>query len=98
MQEARNGNIQNGAKLSSVSTNMMLTILTLAFDYACDMSYLKENPCVRVHRLKTDSKRVEAFTLEEQRNLEAKIAELNDRQLHGILLCLYTGLRIGELL
>lgn len=97
-QQSKNGNMRNGEKLSATSTNMMLSILNLAFEYACDMEYIEENPCVRVRRIKSETKKVEAFTVEEQRAIESEIARNDDRRLHGIRLCLYTGLRIGELL
>lgn len=97
-QQKKNGNVKNGEKLSATSTNMMLTVLNLAFEYACDMEYIEENPCVRVRRTKTETKKIEAFTVQEQRAIEAEVVRSGDRRLHGILLCLYTGLRIGELL
>ena len=77
---------------------MMLTLLNLAFEYACDMEYVEENPCVRVRRVKSEGKKIEAFTREEQKAIEKTIEDSEDRRLHGILLCLYSGLRIGELL
>lgn len=97
-QQKKDGNMRNGEKLSATSTNMMLSVLNLAFEYACDMEYIEENPCVRVRRTKAETKKIEAFTVEEQRAIEAEIAWSDDRRLHGILLCLYSGLRIGELL
>lgn len=98
MQQKKDGNIRSGDKLSSTSTNMMLSVLNLAFEYACDMEYLEENPCVRVRRTKAEVKKMEAFMVEEQRAIEAEITKADDKRLHGILLCLYTGVRIGELL
>lgn len=77
---------------------MMLFVLNLAFEYACDMEYIEENPCLRVRRTKAETKKIEAFTVEEQRAIESEIAISDDRRLHGVLLCPYTGLRIGELL
>ena len=97
-QQKKDGNMRNGEKLSATSTNMMLSVLNLAFEYARDMEYIEENPCVRVRRTKAEAKKIEAFTIEEQRAIEAEIARSGDRRLHGIFLCLYTGLRIGELL
>ena len=97
-QQKKDGNMRNGEKLSATSTNMMLSVLNLAFEYACDMEYIEENPCVRVRRTKAETKKVEAFTVEEQRAIEREIVRSEDMRLHGILLCLYTGLRIGELL
>ena len=97
-QQKKDGNMRNGEKLSATSTNMMLSVLNLAFEYACDMEYIEENPCVRVRRTKAETKKIEAFTVEEQRAIECEISRSDDKWLHGILLCLYTGLRIGELL
>lgn len=97
-QKKNDGNIRTGKRLSASSTNMMLSVLNLAFEYACDMEYVEENPCARVRRSKGEINKVQAFTVEEQRAIEAEIAKSNDKRLHGILLCLYTGLRIGELL
>ena len=77
---------------------MMLSILNLAFQYAYDMEYVDENPCSRVRRAKNNAKKIEAFTIEEQQSIENKIIESADKRLHGIILCMYTGIRIGELL
>ena len=87
-QQKKEGNMRNGEKLSATSTNMMLSILNLAFEYACDMEYIEENPCVRVRRTKAETKKIEAFTIEEQRAIETEIARLDDKRLHGIRLCL----------
>lgn len=77
---------------------MMLSVLDLAFEYACDMEYVSENPCVRVRRIRPEARKIEAFTIEEQRAIEVEISRSGDKRMHGIILCLYTGLRIGELL
>lgn len=65
---------------------MLFLVLNLAFEYACDMEYLEENPCVRVRRTKAEAKKIEAFTIEEQRAIEAEISKSDDKRLHGILL------------
>ena len=96
--QKKDGNMRNKETLSATSTNMMLSLLNLAFEYACDMEYIKENPCVRIRRARADTKKVEAFSTDEQRAVEAEIAKSGDRRLHGIILCLYTGLRLGELI
>ena len=45
-QQKKDGNIRNGEKLSATSANMMLSVLNLAFEYACDMEYIEENRAV----------------------------------------------------
>ena len=97
-QKKKDGNVKNGDSLSATSTNLMLTVLNMAFEYAYDMELVGENPCVRLKRIPEDCKKVEAFTKDEQRRLESQIDANQDRRLFGIRLCLYTGLRIGELL
>ena len=92
------GNLRGGEALSATSTNLMLIVLNAAFTYACDMELLPANPCDRIRRVPGPPSQVEAFTREEQRRLEEAIAVSEDRRLFGIRLCLYTGLRIGELL
>lgn len=97
-QKKKDGNIRTGETLSATSTNLMLTILNMAFEYAVDMELIEDNPCIRLKRAPDDRKKVEAFTRDEQRKLEAVIRNEDDRRLFGIILCLYSGLRIGELL
>ncbi len=84
--------------LSAATVNMCLSVLRGAFSYAVEWELISENPCLGIKRLPYEGKRVEAFSKEEQRRLEKSIAESGDRRLFGVVLCLYTGLRIGELL
>ena len=96
--EKKHGNKRNGGGLSASSINTMLCVLKLAFDYACEMEYTENNPCAGIKRTGTDSRRVEAFSTGEQIAVEKAVEASGDIRLHGIVLCLYTGLRIGELL
>lgn len=49
-------------------------------------------------RPKPREKRVECFSAAEQRRLEDFVIKSGSKKLFGIVFCLYTGLRIGELL
>ncbi|WP_251616815.1 tyrosine-type recombinase/integrase [Pumilibacter muris] len=51
-----------------------------------------------VVRPKMREKKIDCFTLTEQRKIENYIQKSKDKKMFGILFCLYTGLRIGELL
>ncbi len=93
------GNNRFDGGLSPISVNLMLSILNMAFEYACDRELLENNPCDRVKRVPVvDRRHADAFTKEEQRKLEHIIEAEDDDRLFGIILCFYTGLRIGELL
>ncbi len=93
------GNHRFDGGLSPISINLMQSILNMAFEYACDIELVENNPCTHVKRVPAiDRRKAEAFTKEEQRLIEQVIFEEQDARLFGILLCFYTGLRIGELL
>ncbi len=94
----KDGNIRTGETLSATSINLMLTILNMAFEYAIDMELADNNPCVRLKRSPQDGRKIDAYTKDEQRKLELIIKQEDDRRLFGITLCLYSGLRIGELI
>jgi len=51
----------------------------------------------RVSFPRRSSSKVEVLTIDEQRRLEAVVAASNDINRVGIILCLYTGIRVGEL-
>lgn len=51
-----------------------------------------------IQRPKSCEKKVECFTAAEQKMLEEAIMASKKQKLLGIVICLYTGLRIGELL
>ncbi len=58
--------------------------------------YIGSSPLVGVRQNKKASKKVEAFTKEEQQKIE--ILAQTKRKYFGIMFALYTGVRIGELL
>lgn len=81
----------NGAKaVISVVQNSLRTanLLGLTAEYAAD----------KLRRPKIAERQVECFTLDEQKKIESAVSESKKDKLYGILLCLYSGLRIGELI
>lgn len=92
------GNLRSGEGMSSASTNIMLTVLSMAFEYAIDMELCENNPCLRLKRIPDDCKQIDAFTRDEQKKIENYIKHSDDRRLFGILLGFYSGMRIGELI
>lgn len=98
LKKRKNGNLRNGRDLSSTSINLMLTVLSMAFEYAIDMELCENNPCLRLKRAPNDCKKVDSFTLHEQKKIESYFFDSKDRRLFGILLGLYSGMRIGELI
>lgn len=58
----------------------------------------KEIHIDKIKRPKTSEKTVENFTKEEQKLIEQAVLSDKRDKMFGMILCLYTGLRIGELL
>jgi integrase len=80
--------------LSPKSTDDLLVILGLAFSYA-EQEYGLSQPALR--RVKETPKQMRVLSIEEQRILESYLLTDMDSYKLGVLLALYTGLRVGEL-
>lgn len=52
----------------------------------------------KIKRPKTKEKQIECFSCQEQKKIENYVLNNGKDKLFGVVLCLYTGLRIGELL
>lgn len=85
--------------MSANNINILITVLRSAFSYAVDFGLLKDNPCDKIKRMSIkNQKKVVAFTVPERLKIEQHIRSMKDPEYYGIILCLYTGIRIGELL
>ena len=92
-----NGNLKTGKELAPNSVNAIITVVQNSLKMAYSLGYVKEYVGDKVKRPKAQEKKVECFSAAEQKQIEAYA--LNGKtKLFGIVLCLYTGLRIGELL
>ncbi len=81
-------------KLSAKSVNDILVILNLGLAYAEDV-YNTQKP--KFHFVKEPLKDMRVLSLEEQRCLETYLCKDMDICKLGVLLALYTGIRVGEL-
>lgn len=92
------GNLKTGKGLSSNSVNGIINVIQLSLKCAFFIGKAQSYTADKIKRPKTKEKQVSVFTYKEQKELEQYILSGNDSRLFGIILCLYTGLRIGELL
>ena len=83
----------NCLNLSAATVKLVFVILKSALTSAEDKGYIK-NIWSKIKLPKNDKREVMILTPSEQKRLEAVLTEGNDI---GIWICLYTGLRIGEL-
>ena len=84
--------------MSANSVNGVITVLKSSLKRAEMLNLVEKQYTACIQRPKSREKQVECFSKAEQRKIEAYIFEKNKLKLLGIILCLYTGLRIGELM
>lgn len=92
------GNKLTGKKLASSTINSIITVLQGSFNAYYRLGMIENNPASNIKRYKIIEKKLECFSLAEQKKIEQFVLSENRSYMFGIILCLYTGLRIGELL
>ncbi len=92
------GNKKTGKGLSSSTVNSIVTVMQSSLSVAHGLGLILHNPASNIKRPKLTEKRVECFTILEQKQIEQAVFSDMRPIMFGIVLCLYTGLRIGELL
>ncbi len=92
------GNLLTGNGLSANTVNSVITVMQNSLRVAYSLGCLESYTADKIRRPRAKEKQVECFTPAEQKRIEQAV--LNDKRpkMFGIILCLYTGLRIGELL
>ena len=94
----QNGNHKTGQGLSANSVNSIISLIQSSIKTAHLLGLTKEYAADKLKRPKLKEKPVECFTLAEQKQIEQAILNGKKDKLYGIILCLYSGLRIGELI
>ena len=84
--------------LSANTVNGVITLLKTSLQRAVSVGVAGRQYSDFIVRPKTREKQVECFSKDEQKKIERYVFDKNKPKLLGIVFCLYTGLRIGELL
>lgn len=92
------GNLKTGAGLSPNSVNAIISVIQSSLETATRLGLCKEYTADKIKRPKINEKQVTCFTPTEQKKIEQAILSDKRSKMFGVILCLYTGLRIGELL
>ncbi len=93
-----NGNVKTHSALSPNSVSMIISVLQNSLKTAHSLGLMAEYSADKIKRPRLTEKRVECFSLQEQKQIESYVLNSKKDKLFGIVLCLYSGLRIGELL
>ena len=94
----QSGNLTTGKGLAANSVNGIITVIQNSLKLAYTLGELKEYTADKIRRPKTKEKEVSCFSLAEQKKIEQAALSNKKRKFIGIVICLYSGLRIGELL
>lgn len=90
--------INKKSTLSNASINLHLSILKSIIKDAVDNDVISKNKIAKIKMLKSNQKKISSFSVKEQYLIEDYcIKSEKDYYTIGIILTLYTGLRIGEL-
>lgn len=95
---SQKGNTKSGKGLAPNSVNGIILILHSSLSMAYVLGLTNEIHVDKIKRPKTSEKPIESFTKDEQKKIEQAVLSDKRDKLFGIIICLYTGLRIGELL
>lgn len=92
------GNKRTGAGLSSSAVNSIITVIQNSLHTAFNLRYIEDIVGDKLKRPKSVEKQIECFSVVEQKKIEQAVRETSKAYMIGVVICLYTGLRIGELL
>lgn len=92
------GNRKTGKGLSANSVNAVISVMQNSLRTAYLLGIVPEYEADKIKRPKHMEKPVECFTLAEQKQIEQSVRQGHKLKMYGIILCLYSGLRIGELI
>ena len=92
------GNLKTGKELSANFVNMVISVIQNSLKTAYLIGVANEYVANKIKRPKIKEKQIECFSCQEQKKIENYVLNSKKDKLLGIVICLYTGLRIGELL
>ena len=92
------GNRKNGGVLSANYVNAIITVLQSSLKRANELGYASAYYAGAIQRPRIAEGEVKCFTVKEQKAIEKAVLDSRKRKMLGVIIALYTGLRIGELL
>ena len=91
------GNDKTSKGLSANTVNAIISVLQNSLRTAHLIGYAKDYTANMIKRPKLKERKIECFTLAEQKKIESAVFDSKKTKMFGIVLCLYTGLRVLEL-
>lgn len=91
------GRLNGSGGLSEKTVRELLSLLNSILKAANSAGLIQANPLRNIKRPKLLNDEMRVFSHREQRRIERAVIDLGEDAYLGITLCLYTGLRVGEL-
>lgn len=98
MELLQTGNLRTGAGLSANSVDLIIAVIRCSMRAAHALGLTEQYRLDKIKRPRAREKQITCFSPTEQKQLEQAVLSDRRSKMIGILICLYTGLRIGELL
>ncbi|MDE7384848.1 MAG: site-specific integrase [Anaeroplasmataceae bacterium] len=98
IEKLRRGNLVTHKPLATNTVSSIVSVLKQAFHLAMNLDYIMKDPTSTIKLPPSKEKEVNALTREEQKTIEEYCLKNNKNNYLGIIICLYTGIRLGELL
>ncbi len=95
---AKNGNIRTNNGLATSTINSIISMLQKSLKTAVLVGAVNKQYSDSITRPKNKEKEIDCFSISEQKRIEQYILHSKKVKLYGIVICLYTGLRLGELM
>ena len=92
------GNLKTKKGLSASSVNSIISVVQGSLRIAFNLEYSKYFDADKIKRPKIKSNHVTCFMNSEQKKIEQAALNSAKPKMFGVVLCLYTGIRVGELL
>lgn len=92
------GNLRVDGGLQPNSVNGIITVLQHSLKTAYNAGEVTRYIGNAIKRPAVAAPEINCFTIEEQKKIEEEITSRHNVKMYGVIVCMYTGLRIGELL
>ena len=94
----QSGNLKTGKGLAANSVNAIIAVVQNSLGMAHLLGLSQQYEMNKLKRPKVKERQISCFSVEEQKKIEKAVMSDQRDKMKGIVICLYTGLRIGELL
>ncbi len=95
---SKSGNVKTGEGLSANTVWLIIAVIQGSLKTAYSLGITDKYNMDKIKRPRANEKQISCFSPLEQKKIEQAVLSDRRRKMIGILICLYAGIRVGELL